>query len=120
MSLRNIIRQVITEIDWFYVIVVMIISVLLITIGIFGLLGSDNSKEKCSNRKVVHVVNVNKDYYRTTRVGKVTTMRRYEVEYVRVILDDYTTWEARYEDLDHDVVVGNTLSNKCGKIWNKK
>ena len=46
MSLRNIIRQVITEIDWFYVIVVMIISVLLITIGMFGLLGSDNSKEK--------------------------------------------------------------------------
>lgn len=120
MSLRNIIRQVIEDIDWFYVIVVMIISVLIITLGIFGLLGSDNSTEACSNRKVVHVVNVNKDYYRTIRTGKVTNMQRYEVEYVRVILDDYTTWEARYEDLDHDVVVGNTLSNKCGKIWDKK
>ena len=89
-------------------------------IGIFGLLGSDNSKEKCSNRKVVHVVNINKDYYRTNKIGKHYFTEKYEIEYVRVILDDYTTWEARYEDLDHDVVVGNTLSNKCGKNWDKK
>lgn len=120
MSLRNIIRELASEINWFYVIVVMIISILTILLGILGLLDDGDSSKECSNRKVVHVVNVNKDYYRTTRVGKVTTTHRYEVEYVRVILDDYSTWEARYDDLDHDVIIGNTMSNKCGKVWNKK
>lgn len=120
MSLRNVVKEIISEIDWFYIIMIIIVSVLLISVGIFGLVYTGYSSKGCSNRKVVHVVNVNKDYYRTIRTGKVTTMHRYEVEYVRVILDDYSTWEARYSDLDHDVVVGNTLSNSCGKIWDKK
>ena len=120
MSLRNAVKIIIEEIDWFYVIMIIIVSVLLISVGVFGLLFKGDSSKDCTNRKVVNVVNVNKDYYRTTRVGKVTTIHRYEVEYVRVILDDYSTWEARYDDLDHDVIVGNTLSNSCGKIWNKK
>lgn len=120
MSLRNVVKEIISEIDWFYIIMIIIVSVLLISVGIFGLLYTGDSSKECSNRKVVHVVNVNKDHYRTIRTGKVTTTQRYEVEYVRVILDDYSTWEARYDDLDHDVVVGNTLSNSCGKIWDKK
>ena len=120
MSLRNVIREIASEIDWFYVIVVIIISALIILLGVFGLLWDGKSNEECVNRKVVNVVNINKDHYRIIRTGKVTTTQRYEVEYVRVILDDYSTWEARYDDLDHDVVVGNTLSNSCGKIWDKK
>lgn len=120
MSLRNAVKIIIEEIDWFYVFMIMGVSVVLILIGIIGMSTSNISSKDCSNRKIINVVNVNKDYYRTTRVGKVTTMHKYEVEYVRVILDDYSTWEARYDDLDHDVIVGNTLSNSCGKIWNKK
>ena len=120
MSLRNAVKIIIEEIDWFYVFMIMGVSVVLILIGIIGMSTSNISSKECSNRKIIHVVNINKDYYRTTRVGKVTTMHKYEVEYVRVILDDYSTWEARYDDLDHDVIVGNTLSNSCGKIWHKK
>lgn len=120
MSLRNVLKGIVSEIDWFFVTVVVGICILVALLGIVGILKDSDSSEGCSNRKVVHVVNVNKDHYRTTRVGKVSTVHRYEVEYVRVILDDYTTWEARYSDLDHDVVVGNTLSDSCGKIWDKK
>ena len=120
MSLRNVVKGIVSEIDWFIVFALVGMCILVTLLGIVGFLKDNDSSKGCSNRKVVHVVNVNKDYYRTQRVGKVTTVRRYEVEYVRVILDDYTTWEARYSDLDHDVVVGNTLSNSCGKIWDKK
>lgn len=120
MSLRNMIKTIASDIDWVMVIGVMGISVIMILIGIIGMLTRSVSSKDCSNRKIVHVTNINKDYYRTARVGKVTTMHRYEVEYIRVILDDYSTWEARYDDLDHDVIVGNTLSNRCGKIWSKK
>lgn len=88
MSLRNVIKTIVSDIDWVMIIGVIGISVIIILIGIIGMLTNNVSSKECSNRKVVHVVNVNKDYYRTTRVGKVTTTHRYEVEYVRVILDD--------------------------------
>ena len=119
MSLRNL-KQYVSSVDIYLAIAFIGIILLLFLLLIVGVFTDNTSDKGCVNRKIINVINVNKDYYRTTRVGKVTTMQQHEIEYVRVILDDYTTWEARYEDLDHDVVVGNTLSNKCGKNWDKK
>lgn len=113
-------KESISNVDWKIVWMIAGASILMgLLVFIVKVTDNDPSKE-CANRKVVNVVNINKDHYRTYSVGKVTRMQKYEIEYVRVILEDYSTWEARYDDLDHDVVVGNTMSETCGKIWDKK
>lgn len=119
MSLRNL-KQYVSSVDIYLATAFIGIILLLFLLVIMGIFTDNTSNKGCVNKKIVNVVNINKDYYRTNKIGKHYFTEKYEIEYVRVILDDYTTWEARYEDLDHDVVVGNTLSNKCGKIWDKK
>ena len=113
-------KETISNVDWGIVLMIGGGSILLSLLVFIGVTTDNTTNVECANRKVINVVNVNKDHYRTYRVGKVTRVQRYEVEYVRVILDDYSTWEARYDDLDHDVVVGNTLSESCGKVWDKE
>ena len=113
-------KETISNVDWGIVLMIAGASVLMGLLVFIAMVTDNDPSKECANRKVVNVVNVNKDHYRTYRVGKVTRMQRYEIEYVRVILDDHSSWEARYDDLDHDVVVGNTLSESCGKVWEKE
>ena len=113
-------RDTISNVDWGIVLMILGVSTLMYLLVVIGVTTDNATNVECANRKVINVVNVNKDHYRTYRVGKVTRVQRYEIEYVRVILDDHSSWEARYDDLDHDVVVGNTLSESCGKIWDKE
>lgn len=113
-------RDTISNVDWGIVLMILGVSTLMCLLVFIGITTDNTTNVECANRKVINVVNVNKDHYRTYRVGKVTRMQRYEIEYVRVILDDHSSWEARYDDLDHDVVVGNILSESCGKVWEKE
>lgn len=113
-------KDTISNVDWGIVLMILGASTLMCLLVVIGITTDNATNERCANRKVINVVNVNKDHYRTYRVGKVTRVQRYEIEYVRVILDDHSSWEARYDDLDQDVVVGNTLSESCGKIWEKE
>lgn len=113
-------KETISNVDWGIVLMILGVSTLMCLLVVIGITTDNTTNLECANRKVINVVNVNKDHYRTYRVGKVTRVQRYEIEYVRVILDDHSSWEARYDDLDHDVVVGNTLSESCGKVWDKE
>ena len=113
-------RDTISNVDWGLVLMILGVSMLMCLLVFIGVTADYTNNEECANRKVINVVNVNKDHYRTYRVGKVTNIQRYEIEYVRVILDDHSSWEAKYDDLDHDVVVGNTLSESCGKVWDRE
>ena len=112
-------KERLSEFDWSWVLLFLIAIVLfalLIVLCIFGEKSSSN-KDICANRKVVSVTNIKKDHYRPYRVGKSTYLQHYEIEYVKIILDDNSVWEAEADDLDHDVMVGNTMFAGCDDTW---
>lgn len=114
-------KERLSDFDWSWILLLLmsiVLFALLIVLCIYGEKSSSN-KNICANRKVVNVTNIKKDHYRHYRVGKVNHVQHYEIEYVRIVLDDHTAWEAKVDDLDHDVMIGNTMFVGCNDVWDK-
>ena len=115
-------KERLSDFDWSWILLFLIAIVLFALLVVLCIFGEKSSSDKdiCANRKVVNVTNIKKDHYRPYRVGKVTYLQHYEIEYVKIILDDNSVWEAEADDLDHDVMVGNTMFVGCDKNWSKE
>lgn len=69
MSFKNL-KQYVSSIDIYLAIAFIGIILLLFLLIIVGVFTDNTSNKGCVNRKIVNVVTINKDYYRTNKIGK--------------------------------------------------